>query len=54
MHKDEASVRDEWPALYGCIETSCAFRKFANIAQAMDSKKRPAAFAAVSKWRTRL
>lgn len=54
MHKDEVSVRDELPVLSGGIGTSCAFRKFANIAQAMDSKKGPAAFAAVSKLRPRL
>jgi len=54
MHKDEASVRGEWPALPGYIGRACAFRKFANIAQDVDGKKEAAALAAVAKLRTRL
>ncbi len=54
MHKDEVSVRGEWPALAGYIGTACAFRKFANIAQVVDGKKGAADLAAVAKLRTRL
>jgi hypothetical protein len=54
MITDETSSRDERPALEdlaepgeapilpGCIRASSVFRKFANIAQAMDSENGPA------------